>query len=167
MKILILAALGLLILTLACAVEGQVSIPAQNGAAAVETPTPEPTAVKLGTAGISPVEVRDAWREGREKDFPPGDRVLFALPQTAFEDTGCHLFIWGSPACGISYPDPESRHWHREGVPWDAFFAFPDVELAKAFRESLGLGPVTVSCTIPEDWDVIYQATAFQNCEER
>ena len=172
MKILILAALGLLILTMACAMESSaVDIaPQQETSASAPSATPEPTVADGVSEAVSPVVIRDAWRGGmdsreREKAFPPGGHVLLALPQTAFEDVGCHLFIFGGPSCGISYPDPESGKYHYQGASWDAHFVFPDMEMAKAFRESLGRGPVTVSCIIPDDLGV--QAMAFQNCEER
>lgn len=173
----ILAALGLLILTLGCVPEGSgLAVPAQNDAAAgetlspLETATPSPPAEPAAGAAVSPVVIRDAWRGGmdsleRELIYPQGGQVLLALPQTAAEDLHCNPRHDGGAGCSIKYYDPESAKYQYAGNHWSAGIAFSELEAAIAFRETIGKGPVTVSCFIPQDWGG--GGIGFQNCEVR
>ena len=181
MKPLIILAALLLSLLMACGPVEQpaMDIPAQpeswNEAAepiaateddpvAVETLRSEPAA---DGSAVSPLTIRDAYRGGmdsllRELHYPQGGPVLVALPQTAEEDLHCEPRYGGGGQCGLFYPDPEG-----EFPTWWAGFSFAEVESAIAFRESIGKGPVTVSCILSEDSNPGYRGAGFSNCEER
>ena len=172
--IILAALLIVLALSLACAVEGPaVDIPAgglnQAGAAvpaagdnqaAQEKPTAEPG------AAVHPLTIRDAYLGGmdsllREVHFPLNGRVLVAAPQTAAADLDCDPLYPSGAGCNVSFPDPAAAQ-----SLWWASFNFAEVESAISFRESLGQGPVTVSCIL-SDQSRFSDSASFHSCEER
>ena len=180
MKPLIILAALLLPLTLACvAPDPGLDIPVQRESrndkaepitaareslATAEKPTPEPTAEPA--AVVDPLTIRDAYRGGmdsllRELHYPMGGRVLVALPQTAEEDLHCNPTDGGGGTCSLVYPDLEG-----ELSTWFASFNFAELEAVIAFRESIGRGPVTVSCILSE-FAYASQGAGFTSCEER